>query len=339
MCECSHLRRPSVKHKNHSAEGEFQAAPAGTDYLSDYSPRDKPWDTHRANSDIIAELYVQGGEEFERYAKRVHFCSGFLEFAEQIDQETGEVRPKLRRASFCRVRTCTICQWRRTLVNKAKFLKKLPAIMAEHRKARLIFLTLTVRNCNITDLKATVKAMNAALRRMVKRQTWPALGWVKSIEVTHSKDVTGNAHPHFHLVLLVPPGYFGGRSYIKQVEWAEAWQQALKADYQPRVDIRAIKAGQEAEIAPELLKYSTKPADLVVDPGWFHEYSRQVKGMRFLESGGCFRDVFKDDPDEDEMLHVNEDGEEEPAEEDSPGVWFKWDRPIKRYKKHKLKGE
>lgn len=326
MCEFIHPRRLSVKRENPN-EPQLGA------YLSDYSPKDKPWDAHRANADIIAELYVQGGEEFERYAKRVHDCSGFLEFAEQIDQETGEIRPKLRRASFCRVRTCTVCQWRRALVNKAKFLQKLPAILAQYRGARLIFLTLTVRNCDIADLKPTIQSMNKALRRMIKwKAWWPAIGWVKSIEVTHSKDVTGNAHPHFHLVLLVPPSYFG-KNYIKQADWAAGWQKALKSDYQPTVDVQAIKAGQEKEIAPELLKYSTKSADLVADPGWFHEYSRQVKGMRFLDSGGCFRDVFKDDPEEEEMLHVNEEGKEEPADEDAPGVVFKWDRPVKRYRK------
>lgn len=335
MCESSHHTPYHVKHENRIAEpgtlpGEPQ--PAGADYLSDYSPKDKIWDKHKALSDVIARLYADGGDEWEKYAKRVHQCAGFLEFADEVDRSTGEVKPKLRRASFCRVRHCPICQWRRSLVNKARFLSHLPAVLAAHPGSRLLFLTLTIRNCDISELRCSIKAMNKALRRMIQRKTWPALGWVKSIEVTRGQD--GSAHPHFHIVLLVPGKYFTGRAYIKQADWTDAWQQALQVDYQPIVDVRAIQRGQESQVAPELLKYATKPADMIGDLDWFLEYSRQTRGMRFVESGGVFRDVLKDDPDEDEMIHTNEDGDE-PAEEDAPGRWFKWDRPIKRYRKHK----
>ena len=41
------------------------------------------------------------------------------------------------------------------------------------------------------------------------------------------------AHPHYHALLLVKPSYFT-KNYIKQSEWVEMWQKALRADYAPK---------------------------------------------------------------------------------------------------------
>ena len=57
----------------------------GSDYsnslspsLSELSPRDKPWDVHRAESDQIANNYR--GTEFQRYSERMDDCAQFLVF-------------------------------------------------------------------------------------------------------------------------------------------------------------------------------------------------------------------------------------------------------------------
>ena len=48
------------------------------------------------------------------------------------------------------------------------------------------------------------------------------------------------AHPHFHALLLVP-SYFT-INYIKQGDWVEMWAKALRADYLPSVNVKAVKA-------------------------------------------------------------------------------------------------
>ena len=50
------------------------------------------------------------------------------------------------------------------------------------------------------------------------------------------------AHPHFHALLLVKPSYFKGQGYIKQGDWTEMWRKALRADYLPSVNVKAVKA-------------------------------------------------------------------------------------------------
>lgn len=121
----------------------------------------------------------------------------------------------------------------------ARFYQAFPKIYVDHPELRYVLLTLTVRNCRVLELRQTIKAMNDAWQRMTQRKFWPAVGFVRSLEVTRAKD--GLAHPHFHCLLAVPPGYFTGRKYISTAKWAELWQEALRADYTPICDARAIK--------------------------------------------------------------------------------------------------
>ena len=48
------------------------------------------------------------------------------------------------------------------------------------------------------------------------------------------------AHPHFHALLLVQSNYFT-TNYIKQNDWVEMWQKALRVDYAPSVNVKAVK--------------------------------------------------------------------------------------------------
>ncbi|MCD6807571.1 protein rep, partial [Escherichia coli] len=85
--------------------------------LSDRSEKDKVWDTHRKDCDLVSALYFQSAE-FERYFERMEDCSGRLEFNQLLDRETGEIKIKLTNAHFCRVRHCPVCQWRKSLMWK-----------------------------------------------------------------------------------------------------------------------------------------------------------------------------------------------------------------------------
>src|SRR5260370_11291951 len=78
------------------------------EFLSDWSPRDKPWDKHRAYADQIAEMYGTC-PEFQNLARRVSECSLSLGFAWAPDWQDPTVDTlKLRQAHFCPVRHCPI---------------------------------------------------------------------------------------------------------------------------------------------------------------------------------------------------------------------------------------
>lgn len=179
-----------------------------TEDLSNRSEKDKVWDVHRKNVDLVADLYNQCSE-FERYFQRMDDCSGRLEFSQIVQKDTGELKLKLSNAHFCRVRHCPVCQWRKSLMWKARFYKAIPEIMSDYKSARWFFLTLTVKNCDIKDLKSTIQEMNKAFKKLIKRKTFIKynLGFVKTTEITRNKK-DNSAHPHFHILLLMNSSYF-----------------------------------------------------------------------------------------------------------------------------------
>lgn len=295
--------------------------------LSDLSPRDKPWDKHRSNSDRVAKHY--SGSDFHRYSERMTFCSELLDFTlKPTDDESYAL--KLSSARFCRVRHCPVCQWRRSLAWKAKAYKVLPQIVEKYPKHRWLFLTLTQKNCKITDLRETIQLMNKAFKRLTELKAFPAIGWLRSLEVTRGQD--GSAHPHFHCLLMVPCGYFA-RDYIKQAEWVAMWRKCLRLDYDPVLDVQAIKSGRKpTDLVPELLKYCTKESDMTVDREWLLELTRQMHKLRAIATGGVLKEYLKALEDEPEdLIHV--DGDEEAiATDDDTHLYFGWKQKEKKYR-------
>ena len=137
--------------------------------LSDRSEKDKPWDLHRHDCDLVANIY-NSSYEFEKLFERMNECSGHLQYSEVLNRDTGEVGIKLKKAMFCRVRHCPVCQWRRSLMWKARFYKNIPEIENEYKSARWMFLTLTIENCEIENLRETIKKMNKSFIKMIQRK-------------------------------------------------------------------------------------------------------------------------------------------------------------------------
>ena len=294
--------------------------------LSDLSTRDKPWDKHRGNADKAANHY-RGNIDFDKYATRMDFCSQLLDF--KMVAEEHEYKLKLDTARFCRVRHCPVCQWRRSLMWKAKAFKILPMVVEAYKSHRWLFLTLTVRNCKITELRDTLQWLNQSWQRMSQRKKFPAIGWIRSTEVTRGKD--GSAHPHFHCLLLVKPSYFG-KYYMKQKDWVELWRSCLRIDYNPVLDIRPVKRGkQPMELVPEILKYCVKESDLVADREWFLELTRQMHKMRTVATGGVLKEYLKQLEQEPEDL-IGKDETKTEDELDEGHLYFGWKHRDKKYK-------
>ena len=298
--------------------------------LSDFSPGDKPWDVHAGERDQVRNLYLESGHP---YARRITDCSQWLDFA-LTSTDSDEVAFKLQDSKFCRVRHCPVCQWRRSLKWRAKFFQVLPQIREVYSTARFIFLTLTVKNCDLSDLRSQITIMNQAWGRLVKRKSFPALGWVRSLEVTKSKD--GSAHPHFHCLLMVPTGYFDSSGgYLNQSEWSNLWQSALKINYTPIVNVKIVKPklGVEgdgiAAAVCETLKYSVKPDDLVSDRNWLLGLTEQLHKVRAVAVGGVLKQYLADlEKEPDDLIHVDDDSI---AGIELGRLHFKWRYQTKQY--------
>ena len=203
-------------------------------FLSDIQPSEKSWDTHRAEAESVRLLYSLS-TEFTKYASRIYDCSQILKFAPTPDKLV------LKHAFFCRVRYCPVCQWRRSLLWRAVMFQQLPAIKEKYPSYRWVFLTLTVKNPPVTELRDTLKAMNSAWQRLAQTKRFKGVvkGFIRTTEVTRGKDGDMMAHPHFHALLLVQSNYFT-TNYIKQNDWVEMWQKALRVDYAPSVNVKPL---------------------------------------------------------------------------------------------------
>jgi plasmid rolling circle replication initiator protein Rep len=310
------------------------------EYLSDVSPRHKPWDQHRAEADEVQLAYAGGTSRHQRYATRVEQCSQVLEFARDPPKESGKQKYTLKGAWFCRVRHCPVCQWRRSLMWQAKVYRALPSLLRDYPDTRFLFMTLTIRNCAIQDLRATLIHMAQSWQRLTQLRCWPARGWVRAVEITRSQK-DRSAHPHYHCLLMVPPAYFQG-DYLKQEQWAELWQQCLRINYRPIVDIRTVKLdlvqtsqrvnkppARMWEAVAEILKYAVKPSDMIRDHEWFRELVDETHKIRGVAIGGILKRYIKER--EKEKL-TDEPGEQEP-EISAKQLFFGWKKEVRRYRK------
>lgn len=282
--------------------------------LEDYG--EPKWDQKRARTTAVAEVLTSGG--LDVWGTRMHSCTTWLEFSDLADITTGEMHLRLNRTNFCRNKHCPVCTWRRVRAWRARLAEALPLAQEAHPSGAWLFLTLTVRNCPVEELGATLDHMGKAWGKITRRAFFaPVLGWFRSTEVTRGED--GTAHPHFHVLLFVPRSMLSGRGYVPQREWVRQWQTALKADYSPVVDIRRVRDRRTPENGSEghhraileAAKYTVKDVEADNDPEWFLSYVGQMFGRRTYAAGGLLRELLRDDdPDTDEMTRAGEVDEE-----------------------------
>lgn len=244
---------------------------------------------------------------------------------------------------------------------RARFIKALPAMLADHPRTRFIFLTLTVRNCELEDLRETLAAMNKAWKLLTLRKNFPAIGWLKSVEVTRGTD--GRAHPHFHCLLMVNDGYFK-RGYLSQQAWRDLWKDCMRLDYDPMVNVKAVKNRKQKvnksvdtivngtvdvsvdtdvdnKVDPDLMaglletiKYTTDPDDLVADPDWLKGLTEQMHKTRAIGLGGVFKTYLSEEEPED-LIHTDLEDEADLKDEDVRLI-FDWAEIVRRYARKNL---
>ena len=256
---------------------------------------------------------------FTKYSQNVLKCGSYLLFSVQEHISTKEHRKRLKEANFCRFKFCPMCAWRKARNLSGQLLQALEAIQSE-KEVECIFLTLTIKNPPINQLKKAVKHMNEAFQRMTqtKKYKQAVLGHLKSLEILGDNTPVGEAHPHFHCLLVVDKKYFKSRYYIKQGEWQEMWKKALRVDYAPSVDVRKIRVKKNSNLTAlqsavfEVAKYAVKYTDLVVRPDDdFKFIINQTYRMRFYATAGILKDKINLKKVEEDLINLDENIEAE----------------------------
>ncbi|WP_233706897.1 protein rep [Helicobacter heilmannii] len=245
-------------------------------------------------------------------ANRCGACASVLGFdhytkTQESDQESDlssdQERYKLARGDFCGCKWCPLCSWLKRKKLVTAFNSVFSQIQRDHRVA-YILLTLTAKNCALSDLRGNIKHLSKSWDRLTHTELFKSqiLGFMRSIEFTGKKTPQGQGHPHYHSILIVKPSYFKGGNYITQATWCELWQKALRVDYKPIVDIRGIREQDYSEVKitskPKnilsallyCLKYVVKPAQLKeMSQEDFLTLDEQTQYTRQYNKGGLFK--------------------------------------------------
>lgn len=304
--------------------------------------RKRPWKEHKMGSIELAELF-RAAEKYghslqESRLRDLEECADALWFLQD-----AEGKRRLKSANFCRVRVCPMCNWRRSLKLFSQVSAVTDAILAE-KKARFIFVTLTVENVRGEVLRETIDRLNKAFKYITdKHQTFaPAkklkenlLGYMKAEEITYNAD-RDDFHPHIHAILEVRPSYFDS-GYIKQKDWTALWRAALGVDYDPLVDVRNVKGGTAKAVA-EVAKYPVKMdailkiADKDKAAKALTQLYAAIFKRRLVTFGGDFREYRRrlqlDDVENGDLTHVEAENKTFNA---VAQVLFKWRASVGAY--------
>lgn len=272
------------------------------------------FDLRKADSLRVAALFGDGGRV--DISAKVAQCSPYLKLSQS--ERGGRWKAS---AMTCRIRECPMCDARAAGKRGERLSRAVGIVNAAHPNMRWIFLGLTVRTCALKELRRTVIDMNSAWQRLIQRKDVNRylIGWSRAVEVTKSED--GSAHPHAHILLGVSSTYFKS-GYLSQEAWRDLWRSCARLDYDPVVDVRAIKKSSDAEgvnrlagAIHEVTKaagYSVKASQLQFDDKWLCELHDQQSKLRFFSAGGELKDALKSletSDDEDDI-----EGEDKPSE-------------------------
>ncbi|HCB0377569.1 TPA: protein rep [Klebsiella pneumoniae] len=219
----------------------------------------------------------------------------------------------------CRSRHCQNCQRIKAFVWQEKMKEIFPDLISKYPNHKYLFITFTVKNPKLKNLKSVLICMSRAYAKMFQRKAFKKwfVGDIRSTEITRGNSGDDEAHPHFHALICVHPTYFKGINYMNADIWGQNWGECLEAEFKkegleynacdypkgfPRVDVRKAKSAdgkQEitnkniAEHGEQLinyvLKYSVKGSDLLKNgkaDQWFWEFDKQVKNIRMIAASG-----------------------------------------------------
>lgn len=298
----------------------------------------RPWrDKKIANIGYWELLHVL---EFKK-AERVKGCAEILEY--KADVETGEIN--LYKVWFCKSRLCPMCNWRRTMKYSIQAQKVVSEVIRQKLKARWMFLTLSVKNVyDGEELNRSLLTMTKGFNRMMKykKVAKNLIGFMRATEVTINS-VDNSYNQHMHVLLCVESTYFyNTENYITQKQWIALWKRAMKLDYDPIVDVRAIRAKNKHKsdiksAIDETAKYPVKHMDFMTN-----DYEKNLKRLSDLEEGlhrkrlisygGLLKEIHKklnlDDTEEGDLIHTDDD---EKADEDGFSIIAMWNWERKNY--------
>ena len=288
--------------------------------------KERPWKMHKVNSLKLHELYkkalvLDNNLISESRMKSLEECGNNLIFS-----VNDKNKKRLKSANFCRIRTCPMCNWRKSLKLFGQTSEIANIIINQDSSTRFLFVTFTVKNCDADKLSQTIDMMNMGFKRLTDKSKKLAitnkfknnmLGYMRAIEVTYNQQ-EDTYHPHIHCIFAVKAGYFKGNGYIKKSDWQYIWGECCNTEYEPIVKVQTIK-NSTAKAVAEVAKYPVKMDEIA---NYQNEkkaikalivFTKILKGRRLITFGGVFAKARKllklDDVETGDLINLEDEKE------------------------------
>lgn len=286
----------------------------------------------KPHAERLAEIYaLSGRDDLVRYAERILGCSTHLTYRHAPERDKRCLMAlNVDEINWCRVRLCPPCAFAKSGKLRAKLFKVIPRVCQALPNHQFVFLTLTCRNDLVSNSRSTISLLNEGWRRLSRRNNFPGVGALRTIEVTMPYDVyyqgrfidrmgekafkvwchqnnpdwhqlekraTDECNWHLHCLLIVPPRYFSGHRYWNHEDWVNNWQESARLPYRPVVEVHKVtpRSKQQTldEAILEISKYTTKPEDLIQSPEWTISLTDQIRGIKSYSVSGILRQFIR----------------------------------------------
>lgn len=205
-----------------------------------------------------------------------------------LDQ-VGIQEDKITSGAFCRLRWCPICQWRKSRLLFRQNILVYDWIQQNLSKHYFQFLTITVPNVPLPQLRETCRKMSASWHKFLTyagRKGYGFDGGYKALEITYNAAVD-TFHPHYHVILSTPAG-----KWLPDVsEFGSLWNQAYGCYCSVHLQaVRSSAGGEPGSAVAEVSKYIVKYESFDgFDWSRFPRLVSAVCGLRFTSSFGVWK--------------------------------------------------
>jgi plasmid rolling circle replication initiator protein Rep len=266
------------------------------------------WSEKKTANVAVAHKMIEAG--FRKRGYLMLDCGKFIETKYCPDCGKSFISS----AMLCRDRLCPTCQWRLSIRRFAEMCNTL-ALIEDFDESTCAFWTVTVRNCRLSELKATISLMNQAWHRVLQRKTFKkhVSGWARSLEVTYNAS-RNDFHPHFHVIVMTDGALTEGEFYTAL---RREWKESLRISYEPVTEFHYFRADESRldndpfiKAILETYKYTMKSKDVLEMPiSAFRAYVNGITGVRVASYGGKIKEArralnYNDDDNEEEISRI-----------------------------------
>jgi hypothetical protein len=183
----------------------------------------------------------------------------------------------------------------------------LSSLLSEYPKHKFLLLTLTVKNCDVDNLKDTIKKLNDSfsdfmndkrIKKWFNNKQNKFSGAIKSLHIKKSLD--GSINPHLHVLLQVPASFLRSDNYLTKKDWADLWEKSVGEEYKPQIDVKIIKENEDEDEDVQVSKICTyllfQPLDfetVLDDVKDALKIMKQLKSSNSFSSRGTLKKLLK----------------------------------------------